>query len=364
MGTRVSANTTSPALLKVRDLHAWFETPQGVLRAVDGVSLSVAAGERVGVVGESGSGKTQTFFGLLGLARGAPGVVRGEASFGGTDLLPGLASAWPADAMSYDTVVRSGLSRATRAAVARWRATQAEVLESLLGRQLAILFQDPKRSLIPYFTVRQHLAAAHVEPSAMEDTLRALGFLEPTRILSAYPERLSGGEAQRAMLALTMAMRPKLLIADEPTTGLDLINQARVLEALARLQQQLGMALILISHDLAVVSSLVDRLVVMYGGQVMAEAPASVLRDARSGALHPYFDELRESQVRRAAGQPIEGAVLPPPPPRAVRGCPFQTRCPLRPVLAAARQRQCAEERPVLQTLDGARATACWGMHS
>jgi ABC-type dipeptide/oligopeptide/nickel transport system ATPase component len=286
-----------------------------------------------------------------------------------------LAEALPQEATAYDTVAASGVSPAARAAIARWRVRQAKVLESLLGRQVAILFQDPKRSLVPYWTIRQHLeavqqratasgrAAQPTGASSLHETLQALGFLDPARILAAYPERLSGGEAQRAMLALTMAMRPQLLIADEPTTGLDLINQARVLEALARLQQQVGMALILISHDLAVVASLVDRLVVMYGGQVMAEAPVSVLADDRPGTLHPYFEELRASQQRRAAGQRIEAAVSSPPAPRAARGCPFQARCPLRPVLAAALQRRCAEERPVLQPLGDGRSTACWGMH-
>lgn len=326
-------NPTAPSpLLSIESLHVHFEAPHGTVRAVDGVSLSVNHGARVGVVGESGSGKTQTFFSLFGLVSGSPGVVSGRARLNGHDLLHGP-----------DHPVQRG-SRAIEHA--------------------AILFQDPKRALIPYWTIGQHLRDVasrrppQEQPAAL---LAALGLRDTTRILNAFPEQLSGGEAQRALLAITMAMRPQLLVADEPTTGLDTINQNRALDALRDVHARGNLALVLISHDLAVVDALVDDVIVMYAGRVVQRLSATQLRAADDHALHPYTSALRESQRRRAIGAPISTEAFKSGLERARTGCAYRSRCALRAQLSASLQQRCDSEPPPETPARFGGSIACWG---
>lgn len=352
------------ALLDVRGLRSWFETSGGLVRAVEGVSLHVGEGERVGIVGESGSGKTQTFFALLGLAHGYPGVVAGTARLGKVDLLGGL------DAHVRVTPSLDHPHAVVHKESERWRRLQDERLRGVLGRDVSILFQDPRRSLIPYWTIGRHLdetlrrrTGAHPAPGRAADLLARLGFEQPSRILSSFPEQLSGGQAQRAMLALTMAMEPRLLVADEPTTGLDTINQGRALEQLQRVQEEAGLALVLISHDLSVVAQMVDRVVVMFGGRVMERTSASLLlQTERAGvACHPYTQALRESQQRRAAGLPIVPGRRAPALRRDGAGCPFAQRCSLRRDLSPMWQSRCDAEFPPELEVQPGQHVACWG---
>lgn len=359
------AGDTNTPLLSLQNLHAWFSTASGLMRAVDGVSLDIAPGEKLGVLGESGSGKTQTFHSVFGLGRGAPGVVRGSARFADVELLADL------DQHVRVDYSETGAPLAANKDTVRWRAVHQQRLAPLMGREVAMLFQDPRRSLIPYWTIGQHLDNALARRSAngaatqsSAELLRSLGFSTPARILDSYPQRLSGGEAQRAMLALTMAMKPKLLIADEPTTGLDTINQTRVLAALRELQANSSMAMVLISHDLAVVESVVDRVVVMYGGKVLAAAPVSALEQSDDASLHPYLNELRDSQRRRSYGAQIKPSTSSEVAGRQASGCSFRNRCMLRPQLPTNVQAQCATEVPPLVTLGGGRSSACWGVTS
>jgi ABC-type dipeptide/oligopeptide/nickel transport system ATPase component len=338
-------------MLWIRDLHSWFAMDSGVVRAVNGVSLRVDAGQRVGIVGESGSGKTQTFFAALGLARGRPGVVSGSARVAGVEVLEGLSS--------YVRVTDGTVNKDD----VRWRRLERARLRRVMGTDVTMMFQDARRSLVPYWTVGRHLAKLSRRssddcPDAL-DLLSTLGFRDPRRVAASYPGQLSGGEAQRAMLSLVLAMRPKLLVADEPTTGLDALNQARMLDALGDAQSSSGFALAFISHDLAIVEGVVDYVFVFFGGRVVEHGPKLIL----SGAdfVHPYTNELRASQVRRARGLPIDPATARPTHPIAQVGCPFAARCVLRPTLSQAMQVRCATEPPPLFEVGVAHNVACWG---
>jgi oligopeptide transport system ATP-binding protein len=348
------------ALLTVRDLQCWFSTPTGILRAVDRISLQVGEGQRIGIVGESGSGKTQTFLGVLGLTLGFPGVVAGSATLGTTELLSGLGSFVRPDEKRKEDA-------AWRREAERWKNRHRQLLEPVLGKEVAVLFQDARRSLVPHWTIGRHLEQIIGRRSPRDaraeakEIVRQLGFRDPGRILDAFPGELSGGEAQRAMVALAIAIRPRLVIADEPTTGLDAINQSVVLDQLGNACAESGAALVLISHDLAVVEGLVDQVYVFFAGRVMERAPVGVLRRAATGRVHPYTQELRESQSRRTAGLPIVGVIPFDRGPRSGRGCPYARRCGLRPRLDAATQTRCTTETPPDVQLSPDHSVTCWG---
>ena len=297
--------TAAAPLLIVRGLHTRFATEGGIIRAVDGVDLEVWPGECLGVVGESGSGKSVTFLSVLGLVR-PPGVVEAESiNFAGREL--------------------RNLSQAA--------------LRQMRGRDIALTLQDALTALNPALTIGtqiiETLAAHEAElPTGArwqraEELLRLVGIPDAARRLRAYPHEFSGGMRQRAMIAIALACRPKLLIADEPTTALDVTVQAQVLELLADLRARVGMSLVLITHDLGVVAEYCDRVAVMYAGQVVETGR---VRQVISDPRHPYTAGLLASLPRLdepdAALRPIPGQV-----PNQIgipTGCRFAARCGLR----------------------------------
>jgi oligopeptide/dipeptide ABC transporter ATP-binding protein len=290
-------------LLRIRGLETRFPTRQGLVRAVDGVDLDVAAGECLGVVGESGSGKSVTFLSVLGLVR-APGTVAAEAiEFQGSDL----------------------------------RALSPAAMRSMRGRDIAITLQDALTALNPAFTVETQIVetiAAH-EPGLARgearrraiEMLRLVGIPDAERRLSAYPHQFSGGMRQRVMIAIALACRPKLLIADEPTTALDVTIQSQVLDLIDDMRAEFGMSVILITHDLGIVAERCDRVAVMYAGQVVETGPTRQVVEAPE---HPYTKGLLRSMPRLSHLDmplvPIEGQV--PDPTRPAEGCRFLPRCP------------------------------------
>ncbi|MCC6243149.1 MAG: ABC transporter ATP-binding protein [Gemmatimonadaceae bacterium] len=276
----------APSLLTIENLCVDFPTTHGTVRAVDGCSFTIAPGERVGIVGESGSGKSQTMVSIFGLQPMLARTMSGQATFN-------------ARSGSVDLLHRDHAAR-----------------DALLGREVAMMFQDPSRVLIPYWTIAQHMdhivhRHGHEGSASPVELLASLGFPNPEHLLRAPPQQLSGGEAQRALLAISMLMRPRLLIADEPTTGLDLINQAHVLDVLRQQQAAHQFALILISHDLAVIDAMVDRVIVMQAGRIVEQATAEHLRRAPDEALHPYTKSLRDSHRRRTRGTACPSRVAP-----------------------------------------------------
>jgi len=289
-------------LLQVEDLRTYFHTRSGVYRAVDGVSFYVERGETLGIVGESGSGKSVTCYSLMGLVPQPPGKVEsGRALFDGVDLL----SCSPAEA------------RAIR------------------GKRLAMIFQDPMTSLNPYLRIGEQL----IEPLLIHEDigrraalargaemLAAVGIADPARRLEQYPHEFSGGMRQRVMIAMALITRPQLLIADEPTTALDVTVQAQILELIKKFQREFNMAVVFITHDLAVVSELCDRVQVMYAGRIVERAQTSTLFEK---PRHPYTHALQRSipalQPKGHALHTLPG--MPPDLSKAMSGCPFAPRC-------------------------------------
>jgi oligopeptide/dipeptide ABC transporter ATP-binding protein len=294
-------------LLRVRDVVTSFRTDTGVLRAVDGVSFDIPDGASVGVVGESGCGKSVMALSILRLVPSPPGRIEsGAIEFRGKDLL---------------------------------KAKEAE-MRSIRGNQISMIFQEPMTSLNPVYTAGAQIAEAvvlHQKKSRREafaraeEMLRLVGIPSPETNIDAYPHQLSGGMRQRVMIAMALACQPGLLIADEPTTALDVTIQAQILTTLASLRQKLGMSVLLITHDLGVVAEYTDHVVVMYAGRVVEDASVT---DLFARPRHPYTRGLLESSPPpREHGKPrvrlktIEGMVpdlrtLPP-------GCRFADRCPM-----------------------------------
>lgn len=293
----------SEALLDIRGLKTYFKTQAGLARAVDGVSLTIRKGETLAVVGESGSGKSMLALSIMQLIPTPPGYIDGgEVRFNGQDLL--------------------GLSR--------------DEMRTVRGGRIAMIFQEPLTSLNPVFTVgyqiiealQLHRPGPHREMRQRAvDALHRVGLPDPDQRMSSYPFQLSGGQRQRVMIAMALACEPELLIADEPTTALDVTIQAQILRLLKEIQRERGLAMLLITHDLGVVNQVADRVAVMYAGMLVETASRYELF---KNPQHPYTQGLMGSiPSRNQRGQPlhsIAGIV-----PRATEwpsGCRFRTRCP------------------------------------
>jgi peptide/nickel transport system ATP-binding protein len=318
----------SAPLLEVRNLRTWFDTERGLFKAVDGISFEVGAGKTVGLVGESGCGKSVTSLSIMGLVPTPPGQVSADAIlFEGQDLL--------------------GMSRQAR--------------RLLRGGRMSMVFQEPMTSLNPVHTIGRQIVEAiraHSDMSASAARDRAIEVLELVRIPSAaqrfddFPHHLSGGMRQRVMIAMALACEPALLIADEPTTALDVTIQAQILELLRDLQQRLGMAILIITHDLGVIAELVDEVIVMYAGQIVESAP---VKELFGDPQHPYTIGLLGSiprlDIERERLATIEGSV--PSPASQPPGCRFAPRCPFA-------DAQCHSQRPLLREMSARHQVACW----
>jgi peptide/nickel transport system ATP-binding protein len=299
--TGASTNGPEP-LLRVEDLHVEFPTEDGIVHAVDGITYQVFGAKTLGIVGESGSGKTVSSLTTLGLTRRQGARVSGRILFEGRDLV---------------------------------KASEDD-LRSVRGNDIAMIFQDPLSSLHPLYRVGSQLieaVRAHRDVSkqrAKERAVELLGLVgipDPKRRVDSYPHEFSGGMRQRAMIAMALANEPKLLIADEPTTALDVTVQAQILSLMERLQRELGMAIVIITHDLGVVAEMADDIAVMYAGRIVETAPATQIFSAPE---HPYTWGLLRSIP--ALDRPREQALVPIPgtPPSLIRrptGCHFHPRC-------------------------------------
>jgi oligopeptide/dipeptide ABC transporter ATP-binding protein len=318
-------------LLSIRDLVVEFITEDGIVQAVDGVTYDLYPGETLGIVGESGSGKSVSTMSILGLIPQPPGrIVRGEAIFQGKDLLK----------------------------------VSKKELRRIRGKDMAMVFQDPMTSLNPVLKIGFQIGEAikthnpGVKDDAVKkravDLLKLVGVPNPERRVDQYPHEFSGGMRQRAMIAMAIANEPSVLIADEPTTALDVTIQAQILEVLKKAQEETHAATILITHDLGLIAELADRVIVMYAGKVVEIGDVTTIF---ASPRHPYtvglMDSLpkltaEEEWLRPIPGQPPSLISRPP-------GCPFHPRC----FLSQGRAR-CREEEPPLRTIDeAAHLTAC-----
>src|SRR5256714_2760644 len=329
--TRSSAGSVPEPLLSIRNLVVEFRTEDGIVHAVDDISYDVYPGEILGIVGESGSGKSVSTMSILGLIPQPPGrILSGTAMFKGRDLLK----------------------------------LKKRQLRKVRGNEVAMVFQDPMTSLNPVLKVGDQLGEAikthHPKESDDEigkrvvDLLRLVGVPNPEVRVDQYPHEFSGGMRQRAMIAMSISNSPSLLIADEPTTALDVTIQAQILEVLKKAQRETNAATILITHDLGLVAELADRVVVMYAGKVVENGDVHTIF---SNPRHPYTIGLMESLPRVDIDEdglrPIPGS-----PPSLINrppGCPFHPRC----FLSQGRER-CREEEPLLRPMgDSAHLTAC-----
>jgi peptide/nickel transport system ATP-binding protein len=314
-------------LLEIRDLQVAFRTREGVVRAVNDVTLALDRGRTLGLVGESGSGKTVTVLTILGLTRSANAEIAGEVLLDGVDLL---------------------------------RLPQS-ALREIRGRRVAMIFQDPLSSLHPMHRVGWQIVEAirahrRVSGKAAKaravELLRSVGIPSPKARVDAYPHELSGGMRQRVMIAMALALDPDLLIADEPTSALDVTVQSQILELLARLQDETGMALLLVSHDLGVIAEQTDEVAVMYAGRIVEHGPGEVVIGS---PLHPYtrgllasiphIDRPRTERLTPIPGSPPSAVRLPP-------GCAFHPRCPLA-------RASCRIEVPALAPVEPGHRIAC-----
>ncbi len=317
------------ALLQVRDLKTRFYTEEGVVNAVDGVSFDVMPGEILGLVGESGCGKSVSALSILRLIATPPGrIVSGEIMFEGEDLLK----------------------------------MDAEQMRHIRGNKIAMIFQEPMTSLNPVLTIGRQLTETlelHLKLDRRAAAQRAMELLEMVGIpeaksrLNDYPHQFSGGMRQRVMIAMGLSCNPKLLLADEPTTALDVTIQAQILEIMTGLTRELGTAVIIITHNLGVVARYADRVNVMYAGQIAESARALELYH---NPRHPYTLGLLKSvprldQARKAKLDPIEG--MPPDLINLPKGCRFRARCRF----AVER---CDEENPPLLDVGAEHKSACW----
>jgi len=317
------------AVLDIRDLRTEFVTEEGVVHAVNGISYRLHQGQTIGVVGESGSGKSVSVLSVLRLLPSPPArIVGGEVWFKGQDLLK----------------------------------LPEKEMRRIRGKEIAMIFQDPMTSLNPVLTIgfqimeplmlHLHMGKKEARERAIE-LLHMVGIPEPQKRVDDYPHQFSGGMRQRAMIAMALACQPTVLIADEPTTALDVTIQAQIVDLVKRLRDELGMALIWITHDLGVVAGLADRVIVMYAGLIMEDAPVDELYEHPQ---HPYTRALLRSLPRmdEEAGRPLETIEgLPPDLLQMPQGCPFAPRCTyVRP--------ECRTQRPPLVEIQPGHRVACW----
>jgi oligopeptide/dipeptide ABC transporter ATP-binding protein len=315
-------------LLEVRNLAVAFDTPDGTVEAVRGVSFDVKAARTLGIVGESGSGKSVTTQAIVGLTRGAR--ITGQALFKGRELL----------------------------------AMPEAQLRDIRGRGIAMIFQNPMSSLHPLYPIgwqivemiRAHEPVPRAQAHARAiELLGHVGIPRPDRRVNDYPHQYSGGMQQRAMIAMAIALNPRILVADEPTTALDVTVQAQILRLLRRLQEEHGTAIIMITHDLGVIAEMAHDVLVMYAGRIMEQAPR---RDLLHAPSHPYTQGLLRSRPQLDA---VGGRLTPIPgqPPSLIAppaGCPFQARCD-------RSSERCTSTPPPLDAVPGAGVThrsACW----
>ena len=316
-------------LLVIKDLSVRFQTMDADVHAVNGIDLAIDAGETLGLVGETGAGKTTTALAILNLIQSPPGKIEsGQILFAGRNIL---------------------------------EMTDDELL-SIRGSAISMIFQDPMTALNPIFRVEDQIAEViriHEKKSKREAVEKAREMLElvgiPAERGSDYPHQFSGGMKQRVVIAMALACSPKLLIADEPTTALDVTIQAQILNLIKRLNRELDMTTILITHDLGVVATLCDKVVVMYGGLIMEDG---TVEEIFYHPKHPYTMGLIDSIPRVTGGEKQRLKPIPGTPPNLIhppKGCPFSTRCPYC-------MNVCMEEMPPYFQEDGHR-TMCWLLH-
>lgn len=361
--------TTSP-LLKIEDLRTYFysRSKQAFIRSVDGVSLEIAKGETLGVVGESGSGKSITALSIMGLISAGPGVITGRIELKTGNIRKNLLQ----DIEGHVKIARKdGKIMGVEKDTVGWAERSERVMSKMRGKEISMIFQNPKSSLNPYTTVGSQISEAIRLHTGIkgdnEAKERAIHWLERVKIDSPrlrydnHPYGLSGGMCQRAMIAMALSCEPSLLIADEPTTGLDATIQSRIVDLLAELKAELSTTTMLISHDISIISRLSDKVAVMYGGTVVEYGPSKDILSTVIESKHPYTSALLASipsarnVKEKGYLQAIEGDVLDTI--NIPAGCRFYNRCGR--VTDKIREK-CDRVEPGLQEIGHGHRVKCW----
>ena len=354
----------SDHILSVQGLKTFYHQNGTFVRSVDNVSFDIADNGRVGLAGESGSGKTQTVLSLMGLIDNSPGIVDGKIYFENTNLLE--------DLNLYCEVQEDGEKVHIRKDHTKWNRLQEERFSKIRGHKIWMLFQEPVSSLAPYFTVRKHfnetITTQYGKRSLNEYTdkvahlLERLQFSNPQRILESYPHQLSGGESQRVMIAMALLSNPRLLIADEPTTLLDVITQHHILELLQEILDEMNPAFLLITHNLAVLTMLVEYIFIMFAGQIIEKGQTLSVIQGNTESVHPYTQTLLDSLDRRVASSGSKKYQIKPQfeSKKNYAGCRFYYRCPLKDKLDSAKQQRCLNEVPPMFKVDQDHYVSCW----
>ncbi len=359
--------------LSISGLRTYFFSQErgAFIHSVDGVDLNVPRGSTLGIVGESGSGKSVTMLSIMGLVPNNPGVVQGNARLytddGEINLLPDLSRFVDIDGDKDIVAVRKDTKR--------WKKQLEKTMGPIRGRRISMIFQNPKAALNPFSTIGRQIDEMirlhRPQVGKHEIRERTLHWLErvkidePAKRYHAFPAELSGGMCQRAMIAMALASEPELLIADEPTTGLDATIQASIVELLDDLKRDLGITMIIISHDISVISALSDNISVMYGGQVLEHGPAQLILNGDEGSRHPYTAALLDSvpnhdnvlengKLKSIAGEVPDTVIVP-------RGCRFADRCHM---INDSIRYQCHSQRPILENHTPNHTIRCWRQQS
>ncbi len=320
--------TTDKPILQVQDLSVEFQTVEGTVHAINELTYSLNEGETLGIVGESGSGKSVSSLGIMKLIPNPPGrIVGGSIFYNGQDLVT----------------------------------CSEREMEKIRGNEISMIFQEPMTSLNPIKTCGKQIAESLIlhrgmkKKEAMQEAvkmMKAVGIANPEARVHEYPHQMSGGMRQRIMIAMALACQPKILICDEPTTALDVTIQAQILDLLREMNKEMGTAVVMITHDLGVVSELCERVIVMYTGRIVEEAPSEQLFE---NPLHPYTKGLMSAVPRitkeRVPLSTIEGVV--PNPTEKITGCSFWPRCPYA-------TEKCRQELPPMTELENDRKVRCW----
>ena len=361
--------TTAP-ILKIEDLRTYFysRSKQAFIRSVDGVSLKIAKGETLGIVGESGSGKSMTALSVMGLVSGGPGVFSGKIGLKTERIQKNLLQ----DLEDFVLVTKkAGRIMAVSKDMAAWERHAERVMTRVRGKEISMIFQNPKSSLNPFTPVGKQITEAIRRHTATKNEQEArelaIAWLDRVKIDSPrlrydnYPFGLSGGMCQRVMIAMALACEPSLLIADEPTTGLDATIQSKIVDLLAELKSELGITTMLISHDISIISRLSDSVAVMYGGTVVECGPSRAILAADVDSKHPYTTALLASKPSarniREKGylQAIEGDVLDTI--NMPEGCRFYSRCNH---ATDAIRKKCEHHEPDLREIASGHKVRCW----
>jgi len=362
--SRTSGNRILTKMLTIKNLKVYFSRLKRLYKAVDGVSLSLPQNKTLGLVGESGSGKTVTAYSIMGFELSLPGIIAGEIWFNGTNLLSKLPEVCG---------VEQGKEIAVRNKIRNWRRWRKELnaeMREIRGRQIAMLFQEPMMFLDPLFSVADQMLESirlngnrkskAEEMEIAENWLTKVGIRSPKDVLKKYPHQLSGGMTQRVMLAMALACSPKLLIADEPTTALDATVRLRILRLLKEIQRDFDLTMLLISHDLNMISALSDQIAVMYAGRIVENCSKELILDREVQQRHPYTKALLNAMItgenieRRQKLAPLRGEV--PKPYALPEGCKFYPRCDEK----APVEELCAECEPPDFEVQPNHTVRCW----